>query len=79
MTIRYVVYGHNKRNGPKMYGISKEKTKDRGFEVAVWVCDINGSQVSDNIEWEDNLSWVNAKKLFWKYYFDYNKFVNHRS
>lgn len=77
MIIQYVVYGQDKRNGPKMYGVSKKKTKDRGFEVAVWVCDINGDPVSDDIEWEDNLTWINANKLFWKYYFDYDKFVNH--
>lgn len=78
MIIQYVVYGHDKRNGAKMYGVSKEKTEDRGFEVAVWACDINGDQVSDNIEWEDNLNWCQANKLFWKHYFDYDKYVNGR-
>ena len=77
MVIQYVVYGHDKRNGPKLYGISKQKTEDRGFEVAVWACDINGDRASDNIEWEDNLSWLEANTLFWQYYLDYNKYVNH--
>ena len=76
MIIQYVVYGQDKCNGPKMYGVSKRKTEDRGFEVAVWVCDINGEQVSDHIEWEDGLNWWNANKLFWQYYFDYDKYVN---
>ena len=57
--------------------VSKKKTKDRGFEVAVWVCDISGNPVSDNIEWEDNLSWWRANILFWQYYFNYDKYVNH--
>ena len=76
MIIQYVVYGQDKCNGPKMYGVSKEKTEDRGFEVTVWVCDINGDPVSDNIECVDNLSWYQANKLFWKYYSDYDKYVN---
>ena len=76
MIIQYVVYGQDKCNGPKMYGVSKRKTEDRGFEVAVWVCDTNGDPVSDNIEWEDGLSWLGANKLFWQYYFDYDKYVN---
>ncbi len=78
MIIQYVVYGQDKLNGPKMYGVSKKKTEDRGFEVAVWACDINGDQVSDNIEYADGLKWIAANKLFWKYYRDYDKYVNNR-
>ena len=77
MIIQYVVYGRDKLNGPKMYGVSKKETEDRGFEVAVWPCDINGDPVSDNIEWKDNLSWLKANILFWQYYFDYDKYINH--
>ena len=31
MIIQYVTYGQDKRNGPKLYGVSKEKTEYRGF------------------------------------------------
>ena len=76
MIIQYVVYGQDKRNGPKMYGISKQQTENLDFEVAVWVCDIDGNQVSDYVEFADGLSWWGANELFWKHYFAYNKYVN---
>lgn len=78
MKCKYVVYGCNKRNGPKMYGILRFKTPDRGWEVNVWVCDIHGDPVDWPIEWEDGLDWFSAVRLFWKYYRDYDKYVNGR-
>lgn len=45
MKCKYVVYGYDKHNGPKMYGVLRFKTPDRGWEVNVWVCDINGDPV----------------------------------
>ena len=74
MKCKYVVYGCDKNNGPKMYGVLRFKTPDRGWEVNVWVCDING----DPVEWRDNLNWWQAILLFRKYYRDYDKYVNER-
>ena len=76
MKCKYVTYGRNKKNGPKMYGILRFKTPDRGWEVNVWVCDINGDPVSWPIEWEDGLDWLSAVCLFWKYYRNYDRYIN---
>ena len=78
MKCKYVTYGSNKKNGPKMYGILRFKTPDRGWVVNVWVCDINGDPVDWPIEWEDGLDWFSAICLFWKYYRDYDRYVNGR-
>lgn len=74
--LKYVTHGLGSE-GPKMYGVLRIRS-DRGWVVEVWPCDINGSQVSDPIEWQDELGWWDAIKLFWKYYSDYDKYVNDR-
>jgi hypothetical protein len=74
--LKYVTYGFGSK-GPKMYGVLRIKS-DRGWIVEVWPCDINGSQVSDPVDWQDELGWWAAIKLFWKYYSDYDKYVNSR-
>ena len=74
--LKYVTYGFGSE-GPKMYGVLRIKS-DRGWVVEVWPCDTNGSQVSDPIEWQDELGWWSAVKLFWQYYSDYDKYVNSR-
>ena len=76
MKCKYVVYGCDKHNGPKMYGILRFKTPDRGWEVNVWVCDTNGDPVDWPVEWQDHLNWWQAIRLFWKYYRDYDKYIN---
>ena len=78
MKCKYVVYRYDKHNDPKMYGILRFKTPDRGWEVNVWACDINGDPVDWPIEWEDGLDRWQAIRLFWKYYRDYDKYVNSR-
>lgn len=78
MECKYVVYGHDKHNGPKMYGVLRFKIPDRGWEVNVWVCDINGDPVDWPVEWRDNLNWWQAMLLFRKFYRDYDKYVNRR-
>ena len=72
--MKYVTYGLG-NEGPKMYGVLMIKS-DRGWVVEVWPCDICGSQVSDAIEWKDELNWWSAIKLFYKYYKEYNQYVN---
>ena len=74
--LKYVTYGKGDQ-GPKMYGILRIKS-NRGWVVEVWPCDINGTQVSDAIEWKDELDWWSAIKLFYKYYKEYNRYVNNR-
>ena len=71
--LKYVTAG---RGGPKMYGVLRFKSDDQGWVVEVWVCDIHGRQASDPVEWRDELCWFAARKLFWRYYHRYNKFVN---
>ena len=78
MKCKYVVYGLNKKLGPKMYGVLRFKTPDRGWEVNIWACDINGDPVDWPIEWQDNLKWWQAIRLFKKYYRDYDRYVNGR-
>lgn len=78
MKCKYVICGRDKYNGPKMYGVLRFKTPNRGWEVNVWVCDINGDPVDWPIEWQDNLNWWQAIHLFRKYYRDYDKYVNGR-
>lgn len=78
MKCKYVVYGCDKHNGPKMYGVLRFKTPDRGWEVNIWVCDTNGDPVDWPVEWQDHLNWWQAIRLFWKYYRDYDKYVNGR-
>lgn len=72
--MKYITYGLG-NEGPKMYGVLMIKS-DRGWAVEVWPCDIRGSQVSDAIEWKDELNWWSAIKLFYKYYKEYNQYVN---
>ena len=60
-----------------MYGILMIKS-DRGWVVEVWPCDIYGTQVADPIQWNDELSWWSAVKLFYRWYRDFDKFVNER-
>ena len=72
--MKYVTYGLG-NEGPKMYGVLMIKS-DRGWVVEVWPCDIRGSQISDTIEWRDELNWWSAIKLFYKYYKEYNQYVN---
>ena len=48
----YVTHGGG-HGGPMMYGILMFKTENRGYEVNVWPCDLEGNPVSDPIEWED--------------------------
>lgn len=74
--LRYVTHGFGK-HGPKLYGVLRIKS-DRGWVVEVWPCDMNGAQVSDPIDWRDELSWWSAVQLFWSWYNEYDKFVNHR-
>ena len=74
--LKYITYGIGS-SGPKVYGVLRIKS-DKGWIVEVWPCDINGSQVSNPIEWQEELRWWSAVKLFWKYYRDYNKYVNSR-
>jgi hypothetical protein len=74
--VKYITYGLG-NSGPKMYGVLRIKS-DRGWVVEVWPCDAYGSQVSDPVEWKDGLDRWAAIKLFWKYYFDYDKYVNDR-
>lgn len=45
MECKYVVYGRNKHSGLKMYGVLRFKIPDRGWEVNIWVCDMNGNPV----------------------------------
>ena len=73
----YVTHGGG-HGGPMMYGILMFKTPDRGYEVNVWPCDLEGKPVSDPVEWEDNLGFIDANILFWKYYKLYNRYVNGR-
>ena len=75
--IKYVTYGFG-NDGPKMYGVLMIKS-DRGWVVEVWPCDINGTQVSGPIEREDELNWWSAIKLFYRWYKDFDKFINKRS
>lgn len=74
--MKYVTHGLG-NEGPKMYGVLMIKS-DRGWVVEVWPCDIRGSQISDAIEWKDELDWWSAIKLFYKYYKEYNQYVNNR-
>ena len=74
----YVTHGGG-HGGPMMYGILMFKTENRGYEVNVWPCDLEGNPVSDPIEWEDNLGFIDANILFWKYYKSYNRYINNRS
>jgi hypothetical protein len=77
MKCKYVKYGSSKK-GPKMYGILRIKTHDRGWMVNVWVCDIFGNPVDWPIEEEDGLSWISAIFLARRYYKEYNAYVNGR-
>lgn len=72
--LKYITYGKGNR-GPKMYGILRIKS-DRGWVVEVWPCDIDGTQASDPIEWNDGLTWWSAIKLFHRWYKDFDKYVN---
>lgn len=74
--IKYVTYGWGK-DGPKMYGVLMIKS-DCGWVVEVWPCDTHGAQVSDPIEWDDGHSWWSARKLFYKWYAEYDRYVNNR-
>ena len=74
--IKYVTYGLG-NDGPKMYGILMIKS-DRGWVVEVWPCDTRGAQVSDPIEWDDGLTWWSARKLFYQWYAEYDKYINGR-
>ena len=74
--IKYVAYGLG-NDGPKMYGILMIKS-DRGWVVEVWPCDAHGAQVSDPIEWDDGLTWWSARKLFYQWYAEYDKYINGR-
>jgi hypothetical protein len=78
MKCKYVVYGHDKKLGPKLYGVLRFKTPDRGWEVSIWACDINGDPADWPIEWEDQLTWREAIRLFKQYYRDYDRYVNGR-
>lgn len=73
--LKYVTYGYGD-SGPKLYGVLMIKS-DRGWVVEVWPCDIYGAQVFDCIEWNDELSWWSAYKLFRKWYKEYDAFVNY--
>ena len=74
--IKYVTYGLG-NDGPKMYGILMIKS-DRGWVVEVWPCDAHGAQVADPIEWDDGLTWWSARKLFYQWYAEYDKYINGR-
>ena len=74
--LRYVTYGFGK-HGPKFYGVLRIKS-DRGWVVEVWPCDMDGAQISDPVEWRDELSWWSAVQLFWSWYYEYDKFVNYK-
>lgn len=78
MKVKYVVAGENKKRGPKMYGVLRFKTIDRGWQVNVWPCDMDGNPVNWPIEYEDGLNWFEAIHLFNKHYKGYNKYVNGR-
>lgn len=75
--LKYITYGWG-NDGPKMYGVLMIKS-DRGWVVEVWPCDTSGAQVFDPIEWDDGLSWWAARKLFYKWYTEYDKYVNGRT
>ena len=74
--LKYVTHGWG-NSGPRLYGVLMIKS-DRGWVVEVWPCDTNGAQVSDPIEWRDELSWWTARKLFSRWYAEYDKYVNGR-
>lgn len=74
--LKYITYGLGD-SGPRMFGVLRIKS-DRGWIVEVWPCDASGQQVSDPIEWRDELDWWTSIKLFWSYYKDYDKYVNRR-
>lgn len=75
--LKYVTYGYG-HSGPKLYGVLMIKS-DRGWVVEVWPCDTHGAQVSDCVEWRDELSWWSAIKLFYKWYDEFDKYVNGRN
>ena len=70
--LKYVCYGNS---AVKMYGLLMIKS-DRGWVVELWPCDIYGAQVSDPVEWRDELSWWEAIKLFYRWYKEYRRYVN---
>ena len=74
--LKYGTYGKGDQ-GPKMYGILRIKS-NRGWVVEVWPCDMNGTQVSDPVAWDDELNWWSARKLMNKWYVEYNRYVNNR-
>lgn len=74
--LKYVTYGKGDQ-GPKMYGILRIKS-NKGWVVEVWPCDMNGTQVSDPIQWDDELGWWSARKLMNKWYAEYDQYVNGR-
>lgn len=74
--LKYITYGWG-NEGPKMYGVLMIKS-DHGWVVEVWPCDEHGAQVSDPIEWDDRLNWWAARKLFYKWYAEYDKYINGR-
>ena len=73
--LKYVTAGYGEF-APKMYGVLMLKS-NRGWVVEVWPCDTNGEQVSDPVEWGDELSWFGAIKLFYKWYAEFDRFVNY--
>ena len=74
--LKYVTHGWG-NSGPRLYGVLMIKS-DSGWVVEVWPCDTNGAQVSDPIEWDDELTWWNARKLFHRWYDEYDRYVNRR-
>lgn len=72
--IKYITYGWDKDH-LKVYGVLMIKL-DRGWAVEVWPCNTYGFQASDPIEWNDGLTWWNARKLFYKWYAEYDQYVN---
>ena len=77
MKVKFVTHGQGKW-GPKLYRVLRYYDNYRGWIVEVCPCDTNGAQVSDPVDWQDGLSWWSAVQLFWSWYDEYDKFVNHR-
>ena len=55
-----------------MFVIIMFRTEHGSYKIEALSCDTNSAQISDSIEWNNELSWWSALKLFYRQYNEYD-------
>ena len=71
---KYVLSGFR---GPKIY-VAIMRKEEPGWTVGIYPCNTIGETVGEPVAWQDYLDWFEAILLFYKWYCEFDDYVNGR-